>query len=44
MSEFDELVNKTVSAHEELTGETPDANQFADIKAVVRDHIQEEDK
>ncbi len=36
---FDNLVDQVVQAHEDMTGQTPDANQFADIKAVVRDEI-----
>jgi len=38
---FDNLVDQVAQAHEDMTGQPADANQLEDIRAVVRDEINQ---
>jgi hypothetical protein len=42
MGKFEELVNDTVIAFEESTGEPPQPPELGEIQAIVRDYIEEE--
>lgn len=43
MSEYDELLDKTLAAFEESSTEPADTGWLAEIKAVVHDYVKEQD-
>ncbi len=39
--EYEEMLDKTLAAYEQSTGEAPNDYQFAEIKVVVHDYVEE---